>query len=223
MRPMAICANSRGVTRARAARRGLALALLLCLMLPGRALAGPVLDRAVSCLQQQSVCVDPAVRHELSQSEADALAERIRSSGAGPVFIAVLPEAAKAEAGGDKGAVLRALHDSLGRPGTYAVVAGGSFGAASTGFHAGPLATAAFDARGGDGLDAVLTDFVDRVADARSGGGGERAEPSAGSGGADGSGGDGTSGTVLLAGLGILGLGGAAVAINGRRQRRRRE
>src|SRR3954462_9778830 len=117
MRPMAICANCRELTSARAARRLLAVALPLCLMLPGRALAGPILDRAVSCLQTQPVCVDPAVRHELSQSEADALAERIRSSGADPLFIAVLPEAAKAEAGGDKGAVLRALHDSLGRPG----------------------------------------------------------------------------------------------------------
>src|SRR3954471_6273256 len=110
MRPMAICANSRELTSARAARRFLAVALLLCLLLPGRALAGPILDRAVSCLQTQPVCVDPAVKHEFSESEADALTQRIESEHAGPMYVAVLPEAAKCAAGGGAGGAVAAQY-----------------------------------------------------------------------------------------------------------------
>src|SRR3954452_3809307 len=223
MRTMAICANCRELTSARAARRLLAVALLLCLMLPGRALAGPILDRAVSCLETKPVCVDPAVKHEFSQSEADALTQRIESEHAGPMYVAVLPEVAKSEAGGAAGGVLAALHDRLQMGGTYAVVAGGTFKAASTRIRAIPIANAVVAAHQGDGVDAVLTYFVDRVGEAQSGrgaGGGADPGPSGSSPAADDGG---SSGTVLLAGLGILGLGGAAVALNGRRQRRRRE
>src|SRR4051812_11817180 len=194
---------------------------MVLLSLRGAALAGPVIDRAVSCLRSHPVCVDPAVKHELSQSEADELTQQIRSSGAGLVFIAVLPEAAKAEAGGGKGAVLQALHDGLGREGVYAVVVGGSFGAASTGrFRAAPLATAAFDAHSGEGVGPVLMDFVRRVADVRSGAADAPSGSGSGSDGSPSAGDGGNSGSVLLIGLGVLGLGGAAVALNGRRQRR---
>jgi hypothetical protein len=40
---------------------------------PGAALAGPVLDRAVRCLETRPVCVDPAARRVLSAADARAL------------------------------------------------------------------------------------------------------------------------------------------------------
>jgi len=67
--------------------------------------------------------------------------------------------------------VLRALHDRQGRSGTYAVVVGRSFRAGTTnGFHAAPLADEAFSEHQGEGVAAVLADFVDRVAEAKSSG-----------------------------------------------------
>jgi hypothetical protein len=198
--------------------RLLLAAVLALLVAPAAAHAGPIIDRAVTCLDSQPVCVDPAVRRQLSGAEADALAQKIRSAGAGPVFVAVLPEAAKAEAGGTAADVVRVIHRELGRTGTYAVVAGGSFRAGTTsGFRAGPLADAAFAEHSSEGLAPVLTDFVDRVGEAREGGGGS-AEPASGGGG-----GDGGSSGLAVGLLALVGLGGGAVYLNGRRQRRLRE
>lgn len=98
--------------------------MVLALVLPGVAVAGPVLDRAVRCLDTKPVCVDPAARNLLSAAEARRLAKEVESLDTGPMFVAVLPEEAKAEAGGSAQGVLLTLHDLLGRRGTYAIVAG---------------------------------------------------------------------------------------------------
>jgi hypothetical protein len=71
--------------------------------------------------------------------------------------------------------VLTQLATDVGRNGTYVAVAGHKLQAASTGsegFSGGDLATAAVNAHKSQGLDAILTDLVDRVAAARNGSGG---------------------------------------------------
>ena len=116
----------------------------------------------------------------------------------------MLPAAAKREGGGSAQGVAQAIAQRLGRPGTYAVVAGTSFSAGSTTCAATGAAgdRGASGAHRGEGMPAVLLDFVDRVGELRSGGSGS------GSGGSDG-GGPG-AGTLLL--LPLLALGGGADA-----------
>ena len=139
--------------------------------------AGEILDRTVSCLQQTPVCVDREARDVLSESAARDLTDRIESKGLGPLYIAVLSDAASAEAGGSAEGVVRTLHDQLSRRGTYAVVVGNDFYAGSDFFRAGPLADAAVEAQRGQGAEAVLGDFVDRVAATEDGEGSSTSDP----------------------------------------------
>jgi hypothetical protein len=166
-----------------------ASAFAAALLLAPAAEAGPIIDRAVTALSSDPVYVDPAA--ELAPSPADQarLRARIDSAGAGPVYIAVLPNAAELEAGGNPDGVLEAIHAGLGRKGTYAAVVGKHFRAGSDGVlskgEAGRLATEALAAHRGEGVTATLLDFVDRVAAARrggSGGGGSGGQPSSGGG-----------------------------------------
>jgi hypothetical protein len=133
------------------------------------------------------VYVDPSAELAISASEQSRLRGTIDRAGAGPVYIAILPLAAEQEAGGDPDGVLQALHDGLGRPGTYAVVVGRHLRAGSEGVLppgvAGRLATEALEAHRGDGVTATLVDFVHRVAAAQqNAGGGGNHEPGAGGG-----------------------------------------
>ena len=135
--------------------------------------AGPVLDRAAEALRRDPVYVDPAAERKISDAEADRLRDRIRDGGQ-PGFVAVLPGAASGEAGEDPGRLPVALGETTRLRGTYAVLAGNSFRAASNALPtgvAGSLATAAFQRHRDDGPAAVLLDFVDRVQQARSGAG----------------------------------------------------
>jgi hypothetical protein len=193
-------------------RRMLLLVPFLLLLLPAQAQAGELIDRAVAGLQSDNVYVDPDAETTLSDSQADALRDRIASSGAAPMYVVVAPEAIRGEAGGDAGLALREIAETSGRRGTYAIVAGRRIEALSTELdagEAGELAAAAADA--GGGVDAVLLTFADRVAEAQSGGGGGA--------GSDGDGSSGTGGLILL---GLLGAGGAALLV-GRRKKRARE
>ena len=108
-------------------------------------------------------------------------------AGAGPVYIAILPIAAEQEAGGSPDGVLQAIHDALGRKGTYAAVIGRHFRAGSDVLEpgvAGRLATEALAAHRSEGVTATLLNLVDRVAAERSGGngGGSGGQPSGGGG-----------------------------------------
>jgi hypothetical protein len=143
------------------------------LTLPSSALAGQLLDEAVDSLRNDPVYVDPEAERAIDASEEAALEERIRTSTAGPVYVAILPAAAADETGGDAGAVVAELHDELDRDGTYAVVVGNSFRAGSTALEqgeAGRLATAAIDENGAEGVAPTLLDFVNRVAAAQTDG-----------------------------------------------------
>jgi len=189
----------------------LLLPLLLLLALPSAAQAGQLIDRAVAGLESDNVYVDPDADPTLTDAQADGLRNRIADDRAGPMYVVVAPQEIRAEAGGDPAAALREIGLTLGRPGTYVLVAGRTIRAlASDGIlpsgEAGKLASEAIDAEGPD-LDAILLGFTDRVGEARAGGG-------------DGDGKGSTAGGLIL--LGLLGAGGVAL-LAGRRRKRARD
>jgi hypothetical protein len=155
-------------------RRIFALAVLLTLTLAPTAQAGEIVDRAVADLRNDPVYVDPEAERALDGAASDRLRERIADAGAGPVYVAILPDDARNEAGGDAGQVLNLLHRELGREGTYAVVVGGQFRAASTELghaRAAELARRASEETGNERLASTLVAFVDDVAQETDGGG----------------------------------------------------
>jgi uncharacterized membrane protein YgcG len=175
--------------------------------------AGQRIDAAVAALRTDPVYVDPAAELAVGSADQSRLRQAIDSAGAGPVYIAILPLAAENETGGDPDGVLQALHDGLGRAGTYAAVVGRHFRAGSEGVLApgvaGRLATEALNAHRGDGVTATLVDFVHRVA---------AAQQSSGAGG-DGNDDPGTGGGVLI---GLLIFGAVAFLITRAVRNRRR-
>ena len=148
------------------------LPFVLALAFAGNATAGAIIDRTATALQSNPVYVDPSAEKSITPAEAERLRTEIETKGHGPIYIAVLPNAALDEAGGDAVGVANELHRQLGNPGVYAVVAGGHFRALSSDLDegkAGELARQAFSAHGNDGIAATLVDFVDRVGAERSG------------------------------------------------------
>lgn len=184
------------------------------LTLPFLAVAGPAaaqaspLDNAAVALRSDPVYVDSSA--ELAPDvSADRLRQRIRQ-GSSPVFVAVLPAAATSATGGEPGLLPAALGRSVGLRGTYAVLVGNSFRAASNVLSEGEaaeLATSSFQSGAVRGPQAVLEAFVDGVNEARTG------PPS---GGTDGGGGGGGGGGVLL----LLALAGGGFFLWSRRSNR---
>jgi hypothetical protein len=172
--------------------RALAVIVALLVLAPTAA-AQDALDRAADALRSDTVYVDPAAESDV---DADALRARIEASGE-EIRIAVLPASA-----GNARELAPALARRVDESGDYAVVAGNTI-IAGPSEEASDAAEAAAAANGS--AEAVLLDFVDRVADAGGGGGEE-----------DG-GGIGTGGVILLA---LAGAGGAAAIVGVRRRRR---
>src|SRR5215207_11298606 len=144
-----------------------------CLLLAAPAQAQAGLGEAAQALRDSPLYVDQDAERALSGREQARLRDLIAKSGAGPIYIAVLPGSARDEAGGDPTAALREIARELREPGVYAAVIGDSFRAGSVGVDvpAGQLAGEALDAHASDGTYSVLADFVRRVADVRAGGG----------------------------------------------------
>jgi hypothetical protein len=187
-------------------------AALALLVFAAPAAASQISD-TVQALGTAPLYVAQDAKPTLSQLDQRRVRDAIRSAHGGPIYIAVLPASATDETGGDATELVRQIGDGLHKPGTYAVVAGGQFRAASTELQAGQagrLATDAFDARHNDGLATTLVDFVQRVGKAQASGG-------SGSGGGTSAGGGG-----MLAVLAIV-LGGGGLFAFGRARRRRRE
>jgi len=187
------------------------LAVLFVLVLAVPAVASQIGD-TVKALGAAPLYVAQGAKPTLSVVDQRRVRDAIRSAHGGPVYIAVLPASATDETGGDATELVREIGQGLRKPGTYAVVAGGQFRAASTDLQAGEaakLATDAFNAHHGDGLAATLVDFVQRVGRAQAGG-------------SSGGGGSSTGGGGLLAVLAIV-LGGGGLFAFGRARRRRRE
>jgi hypothetical protein len=191
----------------------LALLIVVWLLVAAPARAQGALSDAAQALEGSPVYVDPDAERALSGQEQARLRELIAESGAGPMYVAVLPGSVRDEAGGDPTAALREIARELNEPGVYAGVVGDSFRAGSlgTGVPASELARDSLDARGSDGTYAVLADFVRRVGEAKAGGGASEAGRDGGGGGFP---------VVLLILLGLpLGL----FALSRRRQRKRQE
>ena len=170
--------------------------------------ATSLIGDAATALQTSSVYVHEDAEEEISDREEEALERRIVETGAGPLYIAIVPARAADEAGGSAEGVARGIANQLRRPGTYAVVAGDQFRAGSTLVEdAGRIANDAIEVRADEGVYPTLREFVERVGEARENGG---EAPSEGSG----------TGSLIV--LGLLG-GGAALFAVSRSRRRRRE
>jgi hypothetical protein len=142
----------------------LAAALLWVAVAAAPAVAGPWVDRTAGNLRGDPLYVDPAASPTLTPAAAAQVRARIAATGT-PVFVAVLPREALAEADGSAARLATMVAGSLGRPGTYLVVAGGQQGAGSDTIGKGEaagLARAAFRGHPGD-LRGALLDFVGRV------------------------------------------------------------
>ena len=185
--------------------------MAVCLVAAAPAHAQGVLSKAAQALRDNPVYVDPDAERALSGREQARLRELIADSGAGPMYVAVLPASARDEAGGDATAALREIARDLREPGVYAGVIGDSFRAGSLGVDvpASQLARESFDAHASDGTYAVLADFVRGVGEVRESGGS----------GGDGGGGGGFPVVLLI----LLAVPLGALAVSRRRQRKRQE
>jgi hypothetical protein len=144
-----------------------AVALLWPLARP--AAAGRWVDQAASRLRDDPVYV-AAGSGGMDRAAAARLRARVTAAPT-PVYLAVLPAQARAEAGGDPDRLASSVAAATGFAGTYLVVAGGRPGAGSNTLPKGQAAAAAraaFQAHRGD-LGAAMLDFVRRV-DAAAGG-----------------------------------------------------
>ena len=181
---------------------GLALCLLAGLATP--AWAGPWVDRTAGRLRDDPLYVNPSARPTLSLPDQERIRARLAVAGT-PVYVAILPSQALGEADGDANRLAALVAASVGRPGTYLVVAGGEEGAGSNTLASGAAANRARVAfRRHPELATATMDFISRVEDAA---GTPPAttpptEPPPGQEGLDG----GTLLLVLLAVAGVVGL-----------------
>jgi hypothetical protein len=162
----------RGALRALLVRPVLALpvlaGLVLCLLavLAGPAAAGPWVDRTAGSLRDDPLYVNPSARPTLPLADQERIRARLALAGT-PVFVAVLPTRALAEAGGDANRLAALVAASVGRPGTYLVVAGAEEGAGSNTLARGQAAARAKVAfRQHPEMAAATMDFIRRVEDA---------------------------------------------------------
>ena len=213
----------------RSSRRRLALAALLggllMVLLPGVAVAGPYVDRAVSGLHQNPLYVDAGARSVLKPETVEYLKGALRKVGR-PMFVAVLPEAAVQETGGNPNQLLAEIQRGVNREGVYTLVAGDSFRAGASqrsGFRTGVIPGLATQAANNNqtSKDAAVVEFVERVRIAV-------AQGQAGTGSApvaseEGSRGGIGVGTILLALLVVGGAGGGLLLVRANRRRKERE
>ncbi len=99
----------------------------------------------------------PGAENGLSPSEVQNLTTQVIASEV-PIFIGVFPESTAGTMAADD--VLIALNEQVGLAGVYAVVVGDQFRAGSTSGSASDLATRAFQAERGNGVPAVLSEFI---------------------------------------------------------------
>ncbi|MDQ3894152.1 MAG: hypothetical protein M3292_05735, partial [Actinomycetota bacterium] len=99
---------------------GSVLALATAAAAASAATAGGTIAEAASALRTSPVFVDDRASPTISEQQAARLRRQIEGGPAAPLYIAILPAAALAEAGGDPVEVLRELRRRVGRRGTYA-------------------------------------------------------------------------------------------------------
>src|SRR5918994_2976281 len=129
----------------------------------------PIIDLAANSARGRSVYVHPDARL-LTPAEARRLEREIEQQAQGPLYIAILPPAARDEVDGTATGVVVELNRRIittNAPAVHAVVVGNQFRAVNRDIPAGDLATAAFQAHRDEGVAAVLSDFVRRVGESR--------------------------------------------------------
>jgi len=189
-------------------------ALVVAVLAAGPASAATAAEVSAE-LKRDPVYVDPNAEADVSK---DQVLERVRDAGT-PIYVAVLPTAARDEYGGSLEELTKAIAFGVHRNGTYMVVSGpddweaGNVGGAIPAGQATALATQAANDHPND-PQAALLQWVDGVAAAAKG------EPAAQSGGDGGGGGVGV-GTIAV--LVALLAGGGALIFSSRRRRRERE
>ena len=152
----------------RSARRASLAGLVVCLLvvLAAPAWAGPWVDRAAGNLRDDPLYVNPTARPTLSLPDQERIRARLAVVGS-PVYVALLPGQALGEAGGDPNRLAALVAASVGRAGTYLVVAGGEEGAGSNTLARGQAASQAKAAfQGNPDTAAATMDFIGRVEDA---------------------------------------------------------
>ena len=129
------------------------------------AVVAPVSPETVAAaLRQDPVYVDPSAELAISDKTTRILRRHLRAVGS-PVFVAVLPSSTLAWTDGVANRTPGRLRRAVGVPGSYAVVTGNKFRAASDVVDgAAAMATGAFQSRHADGVGAVLDEFADRLA-----------------------------------------------------------
>ena len=187
-------------------------ALALAVVTAGPASAATASEVAAK-LKQSPVYVDPAAEADISK---DRVLDHVREAGT-PIYIAVLPTAARDEFGGDPLELAKAIANGVHRNGTYMVITGtndweaGNYGGTIPQGQASALARQAASDHPNE-PEAMVLQWVDGVAAAA------RGEPAAQSGGGGGGVGIGT-----IAVLAVLLVGGGALFFGARRRRRERE
>jgi hypothetical protein len=188
------------------------LAMVLALTAPQT----PIIDQAANASRGRSIYVHPATA-ALTRAEARRLEPRIEQLSEGPLYVVILPPAARREAGGTTLGVALELSRRIfttNPPAVDAVVIGDEFRAVNRDIDADQLAAVTLRARRDAGLAAVLLDFARRVGQARR----EAAatpyapleQPNA----------DDTGEDLLILALVIIALGAGAVALMRRRHAR---
>jgi hypothetical protein len=214
-------------TRRRPSRRMLLRLTLLAvaavstvLLLSGPAMAGQYVDAAASGLANDPVYVSEAADPKPTAAQQDELRQKIRDAGV-PMYIAVLPDAALDEAGGNVTRVAQQISQGLRQPGVYAVITNKHFGAGNTSGLLPKGTTSRITDEvlkddHGKNPQTVLLDFVDRItAAAAQGGDGSSTDSSRSGSGA---------GAVLGIAVAVLVVvGGGALIFSSRRKRRERE
>jgi hypothetical protein len=194
-------------------RTRLVSSILLALVVAALA-ATPAAAQATSVAD--ALAGDPVYVASGAALEVDegALRQKVEAADT-PIFVAVLPDSARRETGGDLNALGGKIADELRKPGSYLVVDGIGYTAASSSLDRGEAERLADQAEQDhpNDADAFLGQWVDSVAAAA------RGEPVAQSDGGGGAGG--VIGTVAV--LTVLAVGGGALIFGMRRRRRERE
>jgi hypothetical protein len=149
-------------------RSASAIVAALALAAPAAAQT-PIIDRAASAARSSTIYVHPGT-HLLTSAEANRLEPRIAERSRGPLYVAILPPAARREVDGTTLGVALELNRRIvttNPPAVHAVVIGEEFRAVNRDIDAGRLALESLRANRNSGLAAVLLDFARRVGEAR--------------------------------------------------------
>jgi hypothetical protein len=172
----------------------------------------PILDAAVDSFRGRSVFF---LATDLTPPEIQGLERQIEQEARGPLYIAILPAAARREADGTTTGVALELNRRIATtnpPAVHAVVIDDEFRAVNRDIPAGDLAAEAFRAHRDEGLAAVLSGFIRRVGEAREEAAAQAIEPEPASDE------DGSSDRWIIAALAAIAVAVAIAALAGRKR-----